>query len=105
MVDHLAVKQTVSELIELLRAAHEDEWVQLLEDARQRLARPEPTSREAALDILRSRSVYGGMGSLQDLVFSVYADNIPAGHSHESANRILRNLLSRLYRELSPPGL
>jgi hypothetical protein len=102
MVDHLAIKHTLKELIALLRAAHENEWVQYLEDARQGLERPELTSRDAALDILRSRSVFGGMGSLNDLVFSPYNDNVPAGYSYETANRALRDLLSLLHSEVYP---
>ena len=102
MIDHLAIKHTLLELIRLLRAAHEHEWVQFLEDAKQRLERPESTSRDAALDILRSRSVFGGMGSLNDLVFSSHNENVPSGYSHESANRALIGLLSRLYSEVNP---
>ena len=98
MHDYDAIVATISELTDLLRAANEASWVGHLDDAAARLKRPEATSREAGLDLLLS--LYGGMGSLNDLVFSTYSSNLPEGYTEQRANREFRALKLRLYEQI-----
>lgn len=48
---------------------------------------------------------FGGMGSLNDLVFCPENENAPTGYTMEDANRELERLLDRIYRCLSLYGV
>ena len=98
MLNRDDILATVSKMIQLLRAAGEDSWAIHLEDAAARLMRPESTSRAAGLELLAE--CYGGMGSLNDLVFSLHASNVPDGYTEERANHEFRALKRQLYDQI-----
>jgi hypothetical protein len=84
VLDYERIEALLERLIRLLRPAKQDRWVEIVADASKRILSPLPTTEAAGLDIVRS--FFGGMGSLQDLVFSEEAGNIPDGYSAAEAN-------------------
>jgi hypothetical protein len=52
-------------------------------------------------ELIGNREYFGGMGSLNDLVFCDVNDNIPTGYTAIEANTRLRALLDRIFREAS----
>lgn len=78
----------------LLRAANETRWAEEVDDALQRILSPWPTTQSAGIDI--TPNFFGGMGSLQDLVFSEEGGNVPQGSSEGEANEQLRRDMKAL---------
>lgn len=94
-MDHKRVAAILERMTSLLRAAKEDRWVEVVSDASSRVLSPWSTTQEAGIDIIRS--LFGGMGALQDLVFSEEAHNVPEGYSPEEANAQFQSDLHELY--------
>jgi len=84
-------------LSQLLGDAGESRWVQVLSSIAKRLE--EPGGRRVALQELLAQ--FGGMDTLNDLVFCEANRNIPAGRTETAANRELNQLLDRIFREAS----
>ena len=94
VLDYERIEALLERLIRLLRPAKQDRWVEIVADASERVLSPLPTTKAAGLDIVRS--FFGGMGSLQDLVFSEEAGNIPDGYSAAEANNRFQTDLHEL---------
>ena len=95
-MEYKRVASILERMISLLRGAREDRWVEVVTDASSRVLSPWSTTQAAGLDIIRT--FFGGMGSLQDLVFSEEAGNIPEGYSPDEANARFQTHLHELYR-------
>lgn len=96
MSGYQRVATVLDRMTDLLRAASEDRWVRVVADATGRVLSPWSTTQAAGLDIIRS--FFGGMGSLQDLVFSEEAGNVPEGYSPSDANARFQSDLHQLYK-------
>ncbi len=94
-MEYNRVASILERMTSLLRSAKEDRWVEVVADASSRVLSPWSTTQAAGLDIIRS--FFGGMGSLQDLVFSEEAGNIPQGYSPDEANARFQTHLHELY--------
>lgn len=94
-MEYNGVASILERMTSLLRSAKEDRWVEVVADASSRVLSPWSTTQAAGLDIIRS--FFGGMGSLQDLVFSEEAGNIPQGYSPDEANARFQAHLHELY--------
>ena len=95
-MEYERIASILERMTSLLRAAYEERWVEVVTDASSRVLSPWSTTRAAGLEIIRG--FFGGMGSLQDLVFSDEAGNIPEGYSPEEANARFQEDLQNLYR-------
>ena len=80
--------------------AGEDQWNRLL----QPISEGSRSSTDLSRAMEELRRYFGGMGSLNDLVFCAQNNNIPKGYTEEAANRELGQLLDQIYRCLSLYG-
>jgi hypothetical protein len=89
----------ISEVIDFLKKSPGESsarWVKILQDIRTDLS-SEPKKLEA---ISLFRQYFGGMGTLNDILFCEYNKNVPPHLSEEDANLIFAKLLDRCFREL-----
>lgn len=96
MPDYQHIASILERMSLLLRAANEDRWYEVVADALARVRSPWSTTQAAGLSIIRS--FFGGMGSLQDLVFSEKAGNVPEGYSPSDTNAQFQSDLHDLYK-------
>jgi Domain of unknown function (DUF6966) len=87
--------------LEAFLAGKDEYWSTALHDVAQRIATG--PDRDAALQELKG--YFGGMGSLNDILFCETNRNIPAGSTAEAANGELDRLLDRVFRELCLLGV
>lgn len=97
MTQHSAADRVVAALRRVLAVLRPTgtPWVPRLEALLLRLA--DPTSRGKAVAELRT--LFGGMGSLNDIVLCEANGNLPPGWSEARANRRLGRALDTLFRE------
>jgi hypothetical protein len=95
-----SLQDDVHQLQHLFGLANATHWNRILEPTSAGLG--SETGRVGALEDLKR--YFGGMGSLNDVVFCAENNNIPNGYTAEDANRELKNLLDRIFREASLYG-
>src|ERR1051326_2368774 len=91
-----ALFQDLDRLRRLLVSAGDKHWPSILQSIAVRIWSPE--NRDAALTELKR--YFGGMGSLNDIVFCDVNQNIPPGYTGDAATRELDELLDRIFRRL-----
>ncbi|MGD9588271.1 MAG: hypothetical protein AB7Q37_05705 [Pyrinomonadaceae bacterium] len=89
------LKLALAELVRFLKRTNTKFWPTQLDHIAALLNDPE-TIEEGRLKL---DDCFGGMGSLNDLLFTELNGNLPPGHSEEEVNRELDLLLNRVFRE------
>lgn len=95
MADYEEIAAILDRISAMLRASDKTGWADQVDDASQRILSPWLTTRAAGIDIIRN--FFGGMGSLQDLVFTEEGGNLPEGLAEREANEIFRREMEALY--------
>jgi len=87
---------SVQELIEFLRPTGSESWIERLSDIASRL-RSSDHANSAATNL---ESMFGGMGSLNDLYFCETNRNLPTGVSEKEYNAKFALLMDKTFKEL-----
>jgi hypothetical protein len=99
MTSPFRLGQSLAELVDYLRASPGTDsaaWVQALSTIQAGILKPDGRAKALA----ELQSCFGGMGTLNDLVFSRLNGNLPDHLTEAQANEEFGHLLDRCFREL-----
>lgn len=88
--------ESIDNVTSFLRSANSNYWTSKLEEIRGRLLKQD--QRIDALNDLDK--LFGGMGTLNDLVFCEANDNLPNGEDEANFNNKFSELLDNLFKEM-----